>query len=42
MIAIARFTFRLNVVFCFWADHVLTRPLCGDCSRFRQLKIWSN
>jgi uncharacterized membrane-anchored protein/membrane-associated phospholipid phosphatase len=27
VIAIARFTFRVNVVFCFWAAYVLTRPL---------------
>lgn len=27
VIAIARFAFRVNVVFCFWAAYVLTRPL---------------
>jgi uncharacterized membrane-anchored protein len=27
VIAIARFAFRANVVFCFWAAYVLTRPL---------------
>jgi uncharacterized membrane-anchored protein len=27
VIAIARFVFRANVVFCFWAAYVLTRPL---------------
>lgn len=27
IIAIARFAFRVNVVFCFWAAYVLTRPL---------------
>jgi uncharacterized membrane-anchored protein len=27
IIAIARFTFRANVVFCFWAAYILTRPL---------------
>ncbi|MCK2035746.1 hypothetical protein KZC51_06310 [Microbacterium sp. SSW1-49] len=27
VIVIARFAFRLNVVFCFWAAYILTRPL---------------
>ena len=27
VIAIARFVFRANVVFCFWAAYILTRPL---------------
>jgi len=27
IIAIARFAFRANVVFCFWAAYILTRPL---------------
>lgn len=27
IIAIARFAFRVNVVFCFWAAYILTRPL---------------
>jgi uncharacterized membrane-anchored protein len=27
VIAIARFAFKANVVFCFWAAYVLTRPL---------------
>ena len=27
MIVIARFAFKVNVVFCFWAAYVLTRPL---------------
>lgn len=27
VIAIARFAFRVNIVFCFWAAYVLTRPL---------------
>jgi uncharacterized membrane-anchored protein len=27
IIALARFRFRVNVVFCFWAAYILTRPL---------------
>ena len=27
IIAIARFVFKVNVVFCFWAAYILTRPL---------------
>lgn len=27
VIAVARFAFRANVVFCFWAAYILTRPL---------------
>ncbi|MGV8969955.1 MAG: hypothetical protein ACOH1J_05850 [Microbacteriaceae bacterium] len=27
VIIVARFAFRLNVVFCFWAAYILTRPL---------------
>src|SRR6478609_6413159 len=27
VIAVARFTFKANVVFCFWAAYILTRPL---------------
>lgn len=33
IITIARFTFRANKVFCFWAAYILTRPFgaaCGD------------
>lgn len=33
IIAVARFVFRANAVFCFWAAYILTRPFgaaCGD------------